>query len=607
MGVRGLSAWAQKCGAGERVDLVEEARAARARLGGERPVLVVDGDALAYHLYLTRAVDWAAGGSYARLAAAAASFVSSLALVGFSTSVVLDGATPAIKLREAWDDICSRGSTGVMLPRLPVLAKTVLAEAMTRAGASVRFSLEEADRDAAHLCRTDPRCYAVLSNDSDFLVFDVPAYIPLDSMNLVVLACLLGNDYTKEHVNTIASMNHCGKTPSDVRQWIKCRDADLERALADPVAAAHMIIGKRYNTTTIGKRMVDVVARALRQYAFPATPTQRLLSIEEADRQWPESRRHFLELQTAGRLPLMAAAGSVSGGFLCLSGVEDPSQPGAMARNEEKACAMLNRWVSMKRDEHIGGHQRRPARTSDCDNLTEAERWRSGLVREISRKVSEIQNPALGEAKIRDLNDHINSKIRLLHAWERRIVELGGPNYSRGARTYDKEGKEVPGSRGYHYFGEARNLPGVKELLEAPDAAPTTAKPKSERRRIDADYFGFRDEEDGTLLELEAAAEKRMIDAAVEQWKAQRAEQMKVLGKVVEDDENLDMADAAEALEQQFVSHVPLPSKEEMEETLLQKRKEEMMSRYISEELREELSSAAKDVSVVTGRAPSSL
>lgn len=30
----------------------------------------------------------------------------------------------------------------------------------------------------------------------------------------------------------------------------------------------------------------------------------------------------------------------------------------------------------------------------------------------------------------------------------------------------DHEGKEVPGNRGYKYFGAAKELPGVKELFE---------------------------------------------------------------------------------------------------------------------------------------------
>ena len=40
----------------------------------------------------------------------------------------------------------------------------------------------------------------------------------------------------------------------------------------------------------------------------------------------------------------------------------------------------------------------------------------------------------------------------------------------------EREGEEVSGSRGYKYFGAARDLPGVRELF---DAAPAEAPKKT--------------------------------------------------------------------------------------------------------------------------------
>lgn len=73
--------------------------------------------------------------------------------------------------------------------------------------------------------------------------------------------------------------------------------------------------------------------------------------------------------------------------------------------------------------------------------------------------------------RIRDLNDEINKLMREKVHWERRIVELGGPDYSKtGPRVTDSEGRvmaETSGrGAGYRYFGAAKNLPGVKELFE---------------------------------------------------------------------------------------------------------------------------------------------
>ena len=63
---------------------------------------------------------------------------------------------------------------------------------------------------------------------------------------------------------------------------------------------------------------------------------------------------------------------------------------GNMARNEEKAQSILNRWLSQQRPDTQ--HQRRPAVTSECKSLGEAERWRMQLLKEIGNKVMYIQN-----------------------------------------------------------------------------------------------------------------------------------------------------------------------------------------------------------------------
>lgn len=146
-----------------------------------------------------------------------------------------------------------------------------------------------------------------------------------------------------------------------------------------------------------------------------------------------------------------------------------------MARNEEKAQSMLNRFIAMKEEEKKKPKERRPYLASECRDLAEADKWRQQIMREIGRKVAEIQNEGLGEHRLRDLNDEINKLIREKTHWERRIVELGGANHARySAKMTDLDGNIVdvpnPGGRGpgYRYFGAAKKLPGVKELFEKP-------------------------------------------------------------------------------------------------------------------------------------------
>ncbi|PIO24738.1 hypothetical protein AB205_0130180 [Aquarana catesbeiana] len=72
----------------------------------------------------------------------------------------------------------------------------------------------------------------------------------------------------------------------------------------------------------------------------------------------------------------------------------------------------------------------------------------------------------------------------------------------------DHEGKEVPGNRGYKYFGAAKDLPGVRELFEK-EPAPPPRKTRAElMKEIDAEYYGYRDEDDGVLVPLEQEEER---------------------------------------------------------------------------------------------------
>ena len=210
-----------------------------------------------------------------------------------------------------------------------------------------------------------------------------------------------------------------------------------------------------------------------------------------------------------------------------------------MARNAEKSNLLLNKWVSMKeahaKSERGGGREeRRPYLASECRSLPDAERWRRMVIGELSRKVSEIQNAGLGEERLRDLNDEINKSIREKGHWERQIRALGGPDHGAvSARLFEGEGRELPGSRGYRYFGAAKDLPGVKELFEGAAAAAAAAgggggaggawRGRADLARlITPDYYGWRDEEDGTLVEEEARREAEWRAEGAAEWEAAR-------------------------------------------------------------------------------------
>lgn len=91
----------------------------------------------------------------------------------------------------------------------------------------------------------------------------------------------------------------------------------------------------------------------------------------------------------------------------------------------------------------------------------------------------------------------------------------------------DDEGKEVPGTRGYKYFGRAKELPGVKEMFSKSSASvsswgweeayiiATQASEESARnasfqmfRNQGPEYYGDFDEADEALAEEEEKASR---------------------------------------------------------------------------------------------------
>ena len=93
--------------------------------------------------------------------------------------------------------------------------------------------------------------------------------------------------------------------------------------------------------------------------------------------------------------------------------------------------------------------------------------------------------------------------------------------------------------------------------------------PKTEiYKNIDADYYGYRADDDGKLIELEQTAEKKARAAAIEEWKESRA--------------NIDDMDDSSSDGDDLTSDISaaVPTKEEMDQILLDRQKEEILRKY---------------------------
>lgn len=93
---------------------------------------------------------------------------------------------------------------------------------------------------------------------------------------------------------------------------------------------------------------------------------------------------------------------------------------------------------------------------------------------------------------------------------------------------------------------------------------------------IDADYYGFRDEDDGVIVAEETKIESELLakltDADIKQFS--------------DSEDNIE--DISDGLDftgpKRFISHVPyVPTQEEVQKELVRRKKQELLAKYSSE------------------------
>ena len=232
---------------------------------------------------------------------------------------------------------------------------------------------------------------------------------------------------------------------------------------------------------------------------------------------------------------------------------------------------MLNRFVTAKKDANREDKSQRPYLSTECRSVPDCEMYRNQIIKEISKKVSLIQNEGLEEHRVRDLNDAINKLMREKGHWERQIKSLGGPDYFKLApKLLDEDAEEVVPGKGYKYYGAAKRLPGVRDLFKK--AVPEKVKRTRHEifKTINADYYGYRDDDDGVLVKLEGEAEASLLQAKVAKWEEGRAARQE-LGTGAEEE-------AEEAA--QFVAHVEVPDQAAVQQAILARRKRELLASF---------------------------
>ena len=184
-------------------------------------------------------------------------------------------------------------------------------------------------------------------------------------------------------------------------------------------------------------------------------------------------------------------------------------------RASEVRNDLLNRWVRMKQEKKEVKTSDMPRDPGTVSSISEAEKWRSKIVEILSDKINKLYKDPLPEQQIRYLNDKANALMRKLRRWELRILELGGIDYGKvGIQTPNGDILNTNQNQ-YQYFGRARKLPGVQQLIESEKQRTidninmSNKKKKREEymEKVDASYYGL-EPEDG-IEEIEKLYEQR--------------------------------------------------------------------------------------------------
>ncbi|XP_062846267.1 protein asteroid homolog 1 [Trichomycterus rosablanca] len=148
--------------------------------------LVIDGCSLYFRLYFSSGLDQIRGGDYDAFASLVRSFFGALESCNIQPFVVVDGGMDQTdkkfktlrdraesKIREAHS--LSRGSRGNVLP---LISREVFKQVVRELGVPLVQCISEADFEIASLAH-QWKC-PVLTNDSDFYIFDLPGgYLPM--------------------------------------------------------------------------------------------------------------------------------------------------------------------------------------------------------------------------------------------------------------------------------------------------------------------------------------------------------------------------------------------------------------------------------------------
>ncbi|KAH3757548.1 hypothetical protein Pelo_10664 [Pelomyxa schiedti] len=291
---------------------------------GDEVSVVIDGDSLVYWVF-TEAIFalgpdfWVAGGQYDTLHTIITQLVKAFAKRNILLHVIFDGpvvsyekeltfktrrSTEIRAVSSVWRTLRNSIPLQAGCPAIPHLSKMQIYWTLKSLGVPTYVALSEGDRDVAQYCFSRPKLlYGVISQDSDYLVYKIPNYIPFNSLKfhssslvckvispkevsenygihvdlLPVWACMLGNDY----FDRIASLGIVGSS-----QFLEkaCHSKNLhlsQREIEEIVTAVANNFASGHEKEGFKRKLFA----ALMQYYYASNLTvgENVISLYEAE------------------------------------------------------------------------------------------------------------------------------------------------------------------------------------------------------------------------------------------------------------------------------------------------------------------------------------
>ena len=126
-------------------------------------------------------------------------------------------------------------------------------------------------------------------------------------------------------------------------------------------------------------------------------------------------------------------------------------------------------------------------------------------------------------------------------------------------------------------------MPGVRELFET-EPPPLQRKSRAElMQNVDADYYGYRDEDDGVILELEQEAQFKALYILFEDAGLNESEIESKIKLLIEREECDNVYDELSfSGPKKFIAHINVPSTQEIQDEILKRKKQELLNKYLS-------------------------